>query len=59
MQKHSILILSFSSDISTVRVQHLSSLSQPVTVQADNNEPSEGLYIGFIREQLIEFNVLG
>ena len=54
---HSNVILALSSYIAQALVQHLGSLSQPVTSQADNNEPLKRLYIEFIREQTIEFNV--
>ena len=61
MLRNSNVILIFSSHITQVLVlvlvQHLSSLSQPVTSHADNNEPLKRLYIEFIREQTIEFNV--
>ena len=40
-----------------LHVHHVSSLSQPVTSQADNSLFLEGLYIGFIKEQMTGFSV--
>ena len=49
--------LTFLSCITPVLVPPLNSLSQPVTSQAENNEPLKGLYMGFIRERTIEFTL--
>ena len=51
---HSKVILTFVSKTSPVLVEYFSSLSQPVTSQAENNEPLEWVLIVFVIEYTSE-----